>query len=600
MKQTRPIIFIICTMLPVLSSCELDNRLITMENIEKLHSWSPRTLYRDFYTWPELSPDASRIAYIKEGQLMVLNLPEKKETDVSSDLGFERVSGFRWYGNNMNLDIYGYKERKRLTKKVNLNETEEEITYRSEPFILSKDGRFMAFYNEQANEKGIWLVNEVSGDTILAMPDIYPRSMKFSHSGSLLAIISQEIGISNRLSVYDTDKDSLTIIRDSLDAIEPLFFTPDDQTIILSMISERPFIADSIHQPVADRDLDLYAINIETGKASKIFASESEDVIIGLANNKIYWTEIKSNLSIGIVPFAGGEIKILVDDNAFGPVWHPGGTKISATYGQFRLMDFPMNWDIGSIEVDSLMAVSGSLYSEVNGYHEDMFPMWSPDGNKIAYHSHRSPHPVASYREPGSTDGIWLTNAKSHQEYMVVNEGYETAMCDWSSDGRKMIFSTVITGENQHKPYIYEFPQEGTGVGKITPLLYEDLYGDVLAFAWSPDGNEIAIEEDLGSFRRAIRVVRLDNRKTRKIVEFTCLPRWGGVDFSPDGKYIVYSALSGQHHQIFKIRLNDMEKSQLTHSNTEVFHPQVSPCGKYIVCSTYEHSKEIWSAELKY
>ncbi|MFQ5769644.1 MAG: TolB family protein [Candidatus Heimdallarchaeota archaeon] len=225
--------------------------------------------------------------------------------------------------------------------------------------------------------------------------------------------------------------------------------------------------------------------------------------------------------------------------------------------------------------------------------------MWSPDGKVLAYHSHRSPSPVTSYRAPGSTDGIWILDSESGLEQMLVNPGIETCMCDWSPHGRKMVFTTIAEGDDKHAPWIFEYSNQKDQKGTISRVPTGELDGDVLVAIWSPLGNEIAFEEDLGGFKRVIWVVNLDNKTKRRIVEYTCFARWGGLDFSNDGKHIYYSALTEGHHQIFKISLNSKHKVQITNHDREVIYPQVSPDGNYIACSVYEHRKEIWSAILK-
>ena len=163
----------------------------------------------------------------------------------------------------------------------------------------------------------------------------------------------------------------------------------------------------------------------------------------------------------------------------------------------------------------------------------------------------------------------------------------------------KIGFYHLAPEEYQHQPWICEFNPTKSGTNSITPLIKGYLEGHVLAVSWSPLGHEIAIEEDLGGFKRVIWIIELTNGLKRKIVEYTCLPRWGGLDFTPDGKYLIYAALANKHHQLFKIKLSDLANTQLTYQEKELFHPQVSPDGDRIVCSVYDHCKSIWKADLK-
>ncbi|MBD3415037.1 MAG: hypothetical protein GF421_11475 [Candidatus Aminicenantes bacterium] len=594
-KPSFHFLLILWFSLSLFSSCQDDHR-ITFSRIQKIHSWKPRTLYRDFYTWPKLSPDGSRIAFIREGQLMVSELPEFNDKDVSTAIGFDRVSDFSWRRNSKALDIIGYKEKKNFVKCVDLDKDQTTTSF---PGVWSEDAQYCAFYNEKDGRKGIWLTQTQSQASELVLADFIPRYMTFSHQGGILAVMAEDEGVSNRLIVYHINDNQHYVLHDKIDGVEPIVFSPDDQYILLSMVSDQSFRAEDIHKPVADRDLDIYSIHIVTGQTRKLYESLNEDVIIGMSGNTLYWTEIRTVLSVGLLSFDGGDISTLVNDHAFDPVWHPKGNKISYSYGQFRLMDFPMNWDIGSIELDGSLHSESTGYIEVGGFHEDMLPMWSPDGQFFAFHSHRSPFPVSSYREDGSTDGIWIKDTANDSEKLAVNMGYETAMCDWSPDGKKLVFTTIAPEDHLHKAWICELEHTKSGSHSIKPLLKEDLEGDVLAVSWSPLKHEIAIEEDLGGFKRVIWIADLADGSKRKIVEYTCMPRWGGLDFSTEGEYLIYAAFANEHHQLFKIKLDDLANTQLTYQEQELFHPQVSPDGDFIVCSVYDHFKSIWKADLK-
>ena len=62
--------------------------------------------------------------------------------------------------------------------------------------------------------------------------------------------------------------------------------------------------------------------------------------------------------------------------------------------------------------------------------------------------------------------------------------------------------------------------------------------------AWSPAGEEIAIEEAMPGGRHALWVIRSDGTAARKLVDYP-MRTYGGVDWTPDGKTLIYTALSG-------------------------------------------------------
>lgn len=599
MKSTLYIILFFTFIFTLQCGCQF-NTPKSITGFNKIHTWSPRTLYRDFYTWPKLSPDASKIAFIKEGQLMKIDIPFTKEQDISSVYGYSRVSSFSWQKNGKRLAINGYSGNQRMVKYVYFDsDSTKYIPNNARSAVWSKDGDKIAYYLNTGSQKGIWISDHDFSDSVLVIPDIYPRSMTFSNNGTLLAVMTRDDGVSNKLILYNIEFKRRTLLLDSLDAESPIYFTEDDNSLLLSLASAQSFQPENIHKAIADRDLDIYEINILNKSIEKIFASAADDIIVGIDGDKLYWTQIEPSLSIGIIPCNGGDLITVIPENSYNPSWHPGGKIISATYGQFRLMDFPLNWDIASVELDEKMHPKGNVYLEASGYHEDMAPMWSPSGEMVAYHGHRSSIPVSSYRADGSTDGIWVKDVKKNEEFLLVNPGHETGICDWSPSGDRILFTTVLENEDQHKPYWVYFNENNETTDSIIPVPIEGIEGDIIHVNWSPVGNVIALEEDLGGFNRIVWTIDLDDNTKQKVVEYVCFARWGGLGFSPDGRHIYYSALANEHHQIFKISLDDQQISQITNFNKELFHPQISPDGSYIACSVIKHQKDIWSAVLK-
>jgi Tol biopolymer transport system component len=68
---------------------------------------------------------------------------------------------------------------------------------------------------------------------------------------------------------------------------------------------------------------------------------------------------------------------------------------------------------------------------------------------------------------------------------------------------------------------------------------------------------------------------------------------YGGLDWTPDGKTIVYSGLDGERQQIFVVPRSGGSPRRLTDDPASLMHPQVSPDGRWIACTRMSQSKEI-------
>ena len=111
--------------------------------------------------------------------------------------------------------------------------------------------------------------------------------------------------------------------------------------------------------------------------------------------------------------------------------------------------------------------------------------------------------------------------------------------------------------------------------------------------AWSPAGEDIAIEEAMGVGRHALWVIRSDGTRPRKLVDYP-MRTYGGVDWTPDGKTLIYSALSGNRMQLFAIpAAGGGVPRRLTSYTAHFLHPQVSPDGRWIAATRLEHRIEV-------
>jgi Tol biopolymer transport system component len=460
----------------------------------------------------------------------------------------------------------------------------------------SSDGKSVAFYRESKRGEGIFVGTPSANKNFRYKGEVGGLAFSSDNTGVYAVFVSDD-GASSLVRVTPADG-SVKLIAGDLDmnnGDNSIGVSPDGRHIYLALASPGAPDNKARHQPDASRWLGIYELDVTNGVRRPVVTSAEDNYDPTIANGSLYWTHFLRHKAIAAFPSGGGEVHEILEDAEF-PLWSPDGHRIAYIFDRDRMADGPLPMDDGVIDIDKDARRASQPSVIVAGYHEDFTPAFSPDGRWIAYHSHRSPTPVPFYASAGSTDDVYLRLAAdtSAPEIRLTDFGWETGPAFWSPDGRKLMFSSWIKGG-------------APGIDKIWVLTLDPESGRVMSrdlfplppgirsaqwTAWSPNGQEIAIEDNEGGEKRSLWIVHVDGSEPQKLVDYQSTT-YGGVDWMPDGKSIVYSGLSGDRMQIFSIARSGGTPRQLTYDSENLFHPKVSPDGRWIACTRMIKSEQI-------
>jgi len=162
----------------------------------------------------------------------------------------------------------------------------------------------------------------------------------------------------------------------------------------------------------------------------------------------------------------------------------------------------------------------------VDGFCFNDYPVWSPDGKKIAFiHGER-------FDADGNPldEQVWVMNADgSNKQQLTTDAPFKDQVPDWSPDGTKIAYASGPSGiwvmnadgSNQHQL---------TGCGAADPVPCAT--GDDFGPAWSPDGTKIAFLrgfQALGTNSRPIYVMNADGTGQHQLTPGTriaAVPTW--------------------------------------------------------------------------
>jgi Tol biopolymer transport system component len=564
---------------------------------EKVYSESPAAWYEAAYNAAQISSDGKRALYHHSfGRgIKLLNLETGRQESELLSAGMDRVFNATFYmGNQLaRLAKRGGQQGWFLPSPDGhwLSDLPLDATPQ-----WSQDGSSVAFFRSWQADDGLF-VGDAKHQKKYSL-DGSITGFVWSPDGRLIyATVWHEDGLTSllRINLETAGTETLAKDLDTASWLSDLSISGVGRRLYVALASSAAPIAEKRHDPDGDRDLDIYELELATGARRVVVQAPGDDFAPSVANGFLYWMHNDIHDSVVVLPASGGEAR-MVKDWAEIPYWSPDGKQIAFTYGPWRLADWALNLDVGVVTVDSQARCKSKMKPIVSGYHEDFTTAWSPDGRWMAYHSHRSPTPVSSYRAAGSTDDLYLRPVKGGpaEEIRLTDFGWEVGVGDWSPDGRRLVFDSYDRGgpPGVSKPWIVTIdPSTGKPVC-VERLALPDPIKNATGESWSPIGDEIAFEERAEGNGRILWVISAEGKRAEKLAEYTSSTS-SGLDWTPDGKHIVYGALAGERLQIFTVPRSGGSPRQLTNDPTNLMHPQVSPDGRWIACTRMAQTKEI-------
>lgn len=158
------------------------------------------------------------------------------------------------------------------------------------------------------------------------------------------------------------------------------------------------------------------------------------------------------------------------NSDSIEPVWSPDGDKIAFSSGDNDLI-----WNIFIIELQTLDV------TQIQGAFNDFSPSWSPDGTQFA---------VQSLRDDNWD--IYILNMDGSPPIRLTSDEALDYRPRWSPNGSMIAFDSLRDGN--WEIYVIDLTCDGLEA-ECTRNLTNNIAGDG-GVAWSPDGSQLAFSSD--------------------------------------------------------------------------------------------------------
>jgi Tol biopolymer transport system component len=281
------------------------------------------------------------------------------------------------------------------------------------------------------------------------------------------------------------------------------------------------------------------------------------------------------------------------------PVYSPDGSRI-AFYSD-RVFDLTNADD--NVDIYVMNADGSDMTRLTTGKEPDAFPVWSPDGKRIAFYSERdgngeiySMDPDGSNvirltNSPGvdipygySPDGskilfgsnrngnfdIWVMNADGSNQKALISSQADAFRGVWSPDGKRIAYQS--TEFNSVDIFVMNADGSDTVNMTVRPLSDDSP-------AWAPDGVRIAFV----SHRDADAEIYVLGTQFSDLTRVTTAPRNDVTPaWSPDGTRIAFVSNRDFNPEIYVANADGTGQKRLTNDPGWDANPEWSPDGKVI------------------
>ena len=268
-------------------------------------------------------------------------------------------------------------------------------------------------------------------------------------------------------------------------SLTPLMVTVDAQGQIVFVSSRDGHLRDDVPGIPAS---EIYVMDTDGGNQRRLTNNRHHDGSPSWSPDGkriVFVSERDGNSEIYVMDADGRNQHNLTNNlsSDSSPSWSPDGNRIAFDSNR----DGRFNWEIYVMDTDGGNQQNLTNHPDDDGWPDDRYPSWSPDGAHIVFSARREEHVENKF---AVTYEIYVMDADGGNQQRLTNNRNNELSPVWSPDGNRIAFVSDRKG-NLDNFDIYIMDADGGNQQNLTNNRAWNWQP-----SWSPDGNRIAFDSN--------------------------------------------------------------------------------------------------------